>query len=58
MPSRTHPIDAPVRRSLIAAVVLIAGLLVSAVAVEVRPRSGSVQGSSAEASETVAEWGD
>ena len=58
MQTRTHPIDAPVSRSLIAAVVLIAGLLVSAVAVEVHPRSGSVQGSSAEASDNVAEWGD
>ncbi len=58
MPTQTHPIDAPVSRSLIAAVVLIVGFLASAMAVEVRPRAGSVQGSSTEASDIVAEWGD
>ncbi len=58
MQTPTHPIDAPVSRSLIAAVVLIVGLFVSAMAVEVHPRTGSVQGSSTEASNTVAEWGD
>ncbi len=58
MPTQTHPIDAPVSRSLIAAVVLIVGLFASAMAVDVHPRTGSVQGSSTEVSATVAEWGD
>ena len=58
MHTQTHPIDAPVSRSLIAAVVLIVGFGVLAMAVDVHPRTGSMQGFSTEASNTVAECGD
>ncbi len=50
MTTQTRLIDAPASRSLIAALVLIFGLLASAVAVE--------SSTDATATATMAEWGD
>ena len=60
MPTHNSRIDARANVSLIAAFILIVGFGVLALATDVRPRSESMQGSSAEgtATEAVVEWGD
>jgi hypothetical protein len=60
MPTQTHPIDARPSLSLIAAFTLIIFLGVLALAAQVHPRSGMMQGPSTDATATdaVAEWGD
>jgi hypothetical protein len=58
MPNDTQPIDATASLSRIAAFVLIVIVGLLAMVVGVHPRTGAVQGSSIDATDTVAEWGD
>jgi len=60
MPRETYPIDVPPSRPLIAAFIFIVVFGVLALAAHVRPRSGSVEGHSADAvaTDTMAEFGD
>ena len=58
MTTQTHPIDAPASLSRIPAVVLILIVGLLAMAVGVHSRTGSAQGASTDATDTVATWGD
>jgi hypothetical protein len=60
MTTQVHPIDVPATRGLIAALILILGFGVFALAGHVIPRAGWTQepSSGAAATPDVAEWGD